>query len=564
MRNALNSTHFAGRPAFRLTPILAALIALLLLGVAWTGVADDAKPAPVLATVNGDKITSTDLDAVLIKTHRNLDRNQKEGFDYNKLLNKLVNDRLLIQEATALGIDEDESLVEYLEKGRRENARRLFVRASFKPEIEITESEIRDYFNEYYWKIKIRTVSVPTRKDAEELIAAINAGASMDSIADAVSLDSHRFNRGLHNLKYWADVANVYREATRGVEVGQLSKPFKLNEVYSVLRVEERLAVDTSDYSRFENKTRSYLTVEARKRAWTEFIDNLQQQSPVTTDSAVLADIRADQASLFRSEFLNGSDATVLSTAAGHGVTDNELRKEVSHKAMSAGTSPFDILLQAGIDAKTEDMLLLVAADKEGFFDSVRVVEQYRQSLDSSLIELYLQEMVVPQIVFKKAEFQAYYDEHLEDFRLPSQYDLQKIIVDSKEKAGEVLSRLKDGADWQYIARQFTTTEPQAKDKKEWTTLQVFPPKVARNIERLAIGQFTESYKTSEGWIIFRVNDIKSGGIRSLQEADNDIRQVMFQRKFTEILDHHLNTMKKNSEIEYNEQEIERYFGVRP
>ncbi len=560
----MNSTQFADRSAFRLTPILAALIVSLLLGIASAGVADDAKPATVLAVVNGDKITSADLDAVLIKTHRRLDQNQKEGFDYNMLLNKLVNDRLLIQEATALGIDEDESLVEYLEKGRNENARRLFVRASFKPEIEITESEIRDYLNEYYWKIQIRTISVPTRKDAEELIAAIKAGAPMDSIAEAVSMDSHRFKGGLHNLKYWADVDNIHRQASRGVEVGQLSKPFKFNEVYSILRVEERLPVDTTDYSRFENKTRSYHTVEARKRAWVEFIENLRQQTPVTTDSAVLADIRADQASLFRAGFLAGTDVTVLSTTTGHRVSDNELRKEVSHKAMSAGTSPFNILLQAGLDAKTEDLLLLAASDERGFLDSASVVERYRQSLDSALIELYLQEMVVPQIVFKKAEFQAYYDEHLEDFRLPSQYDLQEIIVDNEEKAGEVLHRLKDGADWQYIARQFTTAEPQSQDKKEWTTLQSFPPSVARNIERLEIGQFTESYKTSEGWIIFRVNGIRSGEIRSLQEADKDIRQVMFQRKFTEVLDHHLNTMKKNSEIEYNDQEIEKYFGGRP
>jgi foldase protein PrsA len=560
----LNSTISAGRRATRWTLILAALIVALLMLVSSTGVADDTQPVTVLATVNGDKITSADLNAVLIKTHRTMDRNQKEGFDYRKLLDKLVNDRLLIQEASALGIAEDESLLEYLEKGRRETARRMFVRTTFKPEIEIPEAEIRDYFNEYYWKIQIRTVSVATKKDAEDLIAAIKAGAPMDSIAQAISLDSRRFKGGLHSLKYWADVDNAHRVASRGVDVGQLSKPFKFNEVYSILRVEQRLPVDTADYSKFENRTRTYLTVEARKRAWSEFKDHLQQQTPVSIDSTVLAAIKADQASLFRAGFLDGTDATVLSTTTGLNITDSELRNEVSHKAMSAGTSPFDSLLQAGINAKTEDLLLLAAADREGFLDSARIVEQYRQSLDSALVELYLQEMVVPQIVFNKAEFQTYYDEHLEDFRLPNKYDLQEIIVDSEEKAGEVRRRLKDGADWQYIAKQFSTKEPHEHNDDELTTLEVFPPRVAEDIKGLRVGQFSQAYKTTDGWIVFRVNGIRPGEFKSLQKADPDIREVMFQSKFNDILDHHLGTMKKNSIIEYNEQEIEKYFGGRP
>ena len=512
------------------------------------------KPIPV----------SADLDALLIKTHRTMDNLQKDSYDYRKLLDKLVNDRLLIQEASALGIDEDESLLEYLDKGRKENARHLFVRTMFRPEVKISDEEIHDYFVEYYRKIKIRTVAVHTLEQAEEIAAKIEAGAPMDSIAREISLDSRRFKGGLHSLKYWADVENTYRAATEGVEVGRLSKPFKYNQVYSILRVEERSDADMADLDKFEKKIRSFLTVEARRQAWVEFMDKLKQQMPVSVDNSVLAKIEADRDVLFRGEFLAGTDATVLSVSSEHRVTESELRKEVSHTAMSAGTSPFDSLLQWGVDSKTEDLLLLTAADRQGFLDSAAIVGKYHRSLESALIELYLQEMVVPQIVFNKDEFQAYYDEHLEDFRLPNEYDLHDIVVESQETADKVVSQLNDGADWDYTARQFSIAKPHKHDESEWVTLESFPSAVSRDLGQLGIGQHSQAYRTVEGWVIFQVNNMRPGKVKTIEEADPEIREVMFQRKFNEVLDHHLNTMKKNSQIEYNEQEIEKYFSGQP
>jgi hypothetical protein len=73
---------------------------------------------------------STDLDGEIVRLHSRLDAEKMKDFSYRNLFNRMINDRLLVHEARAMGMDEEPWLVEMLEENRRRDAIRLSQRNS--------------------------------------------------------------------------------------------------------------------------------------------------------------------------------------------------------------------------------------------------------------------------------------------------------------------------------------------------------------------------------------------------------------------------------------------------
>ncbi len=91
--------------------------------------------------------------------------------------------------------------------------------------------------------------------------------------------------------------------------------------------------------------------------------------------------------------------------------------------------------------------------------------------------------------------------------------------------------------------------------------LNVFSKVIRDEVERLEIGGSSKAIPIPTGWMIFRVLDRREGRVPPFEEVDMEIRQVMFQRKFNEKLDAHLELLKERSEIVRHEENIERYFS---
>ena len=120
---------------------------------------------------------------------------------------------------------------------------------------------------------------------------------------------------------------------------------------------------------------------------------------------------------------------------------------------------------------------------------------------------------------------------------------------------------LNEGTDFNYIVKKHGLEVVKTNDENQWITLQSFPDQVRREIEKLKIGESSGIFPTTEGPIIIRLRDRQLGDIRSLEEVEMKIREVMFRPRFDEILDKTLDILRLNSKIEYNEKAIEMYFG---
>lgn len=516
----------------------------------------------VLSIVNGDSIFTSDIDAVFAKMHSAMSTADKGAFDYHKLLNKLVNDRLIVQEAEALGIDDDEYVTRLLYERKQNWVRNVYIRNNFIPDTTVSDKSVMKYFAENYHKVRVRTLSVEGKAQADSLAQQIRQGTPMDSLAKLYSVDMFKYVGGFQSMKYWITVEEELRRHLNDAGSGELIGPFPYRAVYCIMRVEETAPADTAELAGMRGYIEAMLRDTKKLDEWNKLVQNLGDKYGLEVDSSAMTEIARSTASVLDSTFQRGSDRPVAKFSGTPVVSELELRQETAHSAMSQATTAIDTLLYKSLNKLVEDQLLY-RAGLESKLDTLSSINRRLESTkDSVLIEVYLKETVASRIKFNHDEFQQYYDENQDKFREPDQLTLRQVLIDGQERADSSVALLKDGADFDYVADKFRKGAKEMAEQSIDASMDAFPKSIQADLAKLTPGQSSNAYPTSEGWVIFKVLDRKQGRLKTLEEVDINIREVMFQRKFSTLLDETLAQLKASSEIVMFDEAIEKYLGA--
>jgi EpsD family peptidyl-prolyl cis-trans isomerase len=539
--------------------------AILLLSLQSALAADPIKTVSVerqlLALVNGDSIFTSDIDALFGKMHATMSAEDKENFDYRKLLNKLVNDRLIIREAESIGIANDSTVATFLTNRKRDYAVRAFIASNFVPRDSVTSAEILDYFRDNYRTEQLRTVSVPSREEATRLLNLVRKGAAMDSIAQAISVDIHRYQGGLHRMKYWADIEPELRKPLMSMKDGDLVGPFPYRQVYAFMRLEKSLPADTAELAKFESYITSIIKLQKKSASWKQFMTDQRRDFRVSIDSITVEQLVTQGSIRIDSAFMTGTDKPIAIVNDSIVVTDRQLRQKIAHEAMSVTNQPFDSLVNRVLGEQVDNAVLYRKAFQAEFDKQPSVVKKLAAARDSMLIEVYLRETVVSKIIFSHQEFDQYYEGHQEEFREPDEYNLKQVLFSRKELADSVVTLLEDGADFDFVANKYVEDPLNLIDKDQWVTLGSFPQQIQSDLANLTIGKTSKAYPTTDGWLVFKVKDRRPGKIKTQSDVEMQIRELMFQKKFDEQMDKVLSTLKANSKIVFFNEAIDRYLG---
>ena len=547
----------------RFAIVMAALCGLTMLSGVLSPTATAAVPdsnVTVLAIVDGDTVYSSDLDRLLIQTHRSMAMSERQSFDYEKLLTRLVNERLLVHEALALGIDEDQSLLNQLEQERKDRAARLWARDNFKPSAKVPEDTVLQYFRDNFYRVAFRMIASRTAEESEAVRKKILAGMPMDSVARASTIDNYKGRAGLHGPLWYVDIEPEVRSLTDTLPVGQLSAVFPYRSVFAVARVEEVIPADTSELHLVRAQIETWFTRQANERAWRAFLEPLRQKFPVVDMTAALDRIRADSANLFTPEYTVGT-ADVVMRVGAIDITDQEFRTELSHDAMLDATASYDALFAKTYEDLSTKHTVTAAAYAAGYDQRPDVVAAYNRSMDSALVAICIAETVNPRIVFSHAEFAAYQKEHPDEFRRPDQLQFDEMTVDSQSVAEEIYQRLKDGAEFEYLARQYNARRPSEVKATEYVDVSKLPQDLQDQVKGMGLHGIPRPLQTDDGWLIVRIRNRRPGEELSPEEADMRLRNIMYQMKFNEQMDSVLSILRSNAEIQYNEDAIRAYFG---
>lgn len=210
-------------------------------------------------------------------------------------------------------------------------------------------------------------------------------------------------------------------------------------------------------------------------------------------------------------------------------------------------------------DRFVEEKILLHVAQKQNISLTSEEKERFLQrlSLDSEtageslndklLVEKYIHELV-KNIIVSEEEVDEYYELHKKEFLQPERVKVSQILVDSENKAINVLKKVRNSTEegFREIARQ-ESLSPEAKKGGEMGLFMPgqLPYEIEKVVFSLKEGEISTVVESSYGYHIFRLDKRYEPELISREDAEALIRRKLLDEKAQRLLEFHLEELKK-------------------
>jgi peptidyl-prolyl cis-trans isomerase C/foldase protein PrsA len=173
----------------------------------------------------------------------------------------------------------------------------------------------------------------------------------------------------------------------------------------------------------------------------------------------------------------------------------------------------------------------------------INSIEEFKKMIwqdnkDEILIQK-LQQEVVDGVVITEEEVENYYEENKSKFKRPARVKARHILVttddktdqEAKAKAKEVLNKLKEGADFATLAKEYSEG-PSAENGGDlgYFSKGQMVPAFEQAAFSLQVDEISEPVKTKFGYHIIKVEDKQEAEIVSLADAKEKIKNLLTQQ----------------------------------
>jgi len=172
------------------------------------------------------------------------------------------------------------------------------------------------------------------------------------------------------------------------------------------------------------------------------------------------------------------------------------------------------------------------------------------------LIEEIMRDNVYRKIVVTPKGIKRYYQEHTDEFTREGSLSFRHILLmfsryetkeDAKSAAEDILNRLKSGEEFGDLAKEYSRG-PHSDEGGLWETDEVkdFRKDLVAKISNLKEGEISPIIDSSFGHHIFKIEEIIPTQTLSFQQAQNEIRNMLFREEFVKKRKEYLKQLRKD------------------
>jgi len=202
------------------------------------------------------------------------------------------------------------------------------------------------------------------------------------------------------------------------------------------------------------------------------------------------------------------------------------------------------------LDQFTREKIFVAAVKDAG----IEITDEQKKHLDRIkqmyLIQNYI-EKILSESPITETEIRQVYDKQPQQYIIPEKRKIRHIIVQSEEKAKEILEKLQEGISFEELAKQNNTdATKQRGGDLGWVGKGVFVKEFEDVAFSLGKGEISNIVKTQFGYHIIRVDDIEGSKQRSFPEVQQEIKRKLEQGRILNIEE--VLKKKYNVQIDYS------------
>jgi parvulin-like peptidyl-prolyl isomerase len=507
-----------------------------------------------VATINGEPVTLEQFNQELSVLSGGKGENEK-GVKEKKfeLLKRLVNTRLIIQEARRMGLDELKELKERVDVFSRVALRDELMERQIK-NIKPDEKEVEKIYRESVKEFKVRSILFEKEEDARRMEKTVREGKDFDETARIFVADKRGKVDGEGNYLKRRDLLPEIKEAVSRMKIGSVSPVVRIRSGFVIFKLED---IRFPDDPLVKERVRLEVLREKQREAFGKYDKTLRTKyvkvnevllesldfdskepgfEKLMKDKRVVAQIKGEKpitvgelADYMRQQLFHGVDRAAEAKRLNK--RKNQMLEEMLHKRVLRKEA-----LRLGID-KTEDYK--------------NKVKEYENSL---VFGTFIQKAVVPDVKLKEEELKAHYDQHIKDYTYPEMMRMSTLVFERREDAEKTILTLRKGTEFQWVKANAegqldrTTRGILDLDGKLLTTRDL-PEELKKAISGAKAGDF-RLYQSSENhFYVLSIQQVVPSRPQPYEEAREKVAQKVYDDKLKKAVEDYADKLRALSDV---------------
>jgi len=507
-----------------------------------------------LAAINDEFITMEDLKKALGAIHEGMKEETPVSKNHiPELFNRLVNSKLIIQEARNIGLDKldhlKKSTDEYSVELLRETL--LFLQAK---DVKVDEKDVDKAYAEASREWRFKSLIIPNQEDVKAFQAGLKSGKTYDQLYDAAIKEGKAKEGGKPDeVIPRSAVSPELLALIDKMKPGEVSPPLPLGTGAVFYRVEE---VRSKEDPELRFKIRTEVDKKTRVKALEEYKQGLIKKN-VKLNKKVYDKISYKVTKAQFEKLLK--DKRVIADIKGEKpITVAELTEALKSKYFHGIERALEgNKVNISKDMVYDEILTTRLFQKDARDRRVAESEEFRTRLkayvDSLLFNEFITKIVRDDVRMTTDDLEAYYKEHSKEFTSPAGLSLTALAFDALPKAELAVDKLRNGTDYKWYK---DNAEGQTSISKEYidyfagtpVTFDSLPEKLAKAMVGAKTGEFRVFPDGKVTYAIAVLEVIKSD-ILPFERVEEVIRQRVFYDKLNKTAESWADKIRASSEI---------------
>jgi hypothetical protein len=502
----------------------------------------------VVAMVNDEPITLKEFEQEL-----NALPEAERSKNREALLKRLINTRLVIQEASRMGLHEIPELKNRVDVFSKVTLRDELMERHVK-NIKPDEKEVEKVYKASVKEWNIKSILFDKEEDAKRMEKAIKEGKDFDETLK--NFLSDKKGKGEAEAKYLKgkDLLPEISGAVSKMEVGSISPILRIQAGFVILKIEG---------VRFPEDP------EAKTRARQEVLRKTQKDSLLNYEKALKGKYAKVNQEVFKSLDFESKepgfekllkDKRVVAEIKGEkpitvGEMTQYLRQQLYHGVERAVESK---RLNKRKSQILDEMIHKRVFQKEALRLGIDKSESYKRKVkdheNSLIFGAFVKKAVAPDVQLKEEELRTYYDQHLKEYTYPEMMKISSLVFSKREDAEKATISLRQGTDFQWLK---ANAEGQV-DKNtagvlnfdgNFLTTKDLPENVQKSVSGAKTGDFRFFAGPNNYFYVLYIQEVVPPKPQPYPEAREKIARKIYDEKLTRALEEYAAKLRAVSDV---------------
>lgn len=512
------------------------------------------KGKKIVASVNGENITLDEFNGKIASVKKDLGPGRK--FDRRAeldLLKRMVNTRLIAQEAKNIGLDklpENQKMIEaYSRDALREELVDRIVR-DVKPDL----AEIERLYKEAVREFRISAVLCDKEDEAKRFEAELRAGKPFIELAKTFQVQGRakQIEEGAY-LRLTA-MNPPYAKAVSAMTTGSTSSIIQTSAGFAILRLDD---IRYGENPQEKENARQAVVDKARAEALQAYDESLRKKfAKANREILDSIDYAAEKPGF---EALLKDARAVAEIKGDKPITVGDLTEQMRYQFFHGFDRAADgKKLNARKGVALESILQRRLFRKEALRLGLDKTESYKGKLREQeagvLFGTFIKKVIQPEIRLKEDEVKAYYRSHTQEFTTPEMMRIRGLVFGAQRDAEGAVEKLKRGAEFQWLAAHAEgQVDRNVKGVLAFDGALVTTRDLAEGVQKAIAGAKPGDfrlYASPEGhFYALAIQDVAMSRPQPYEEVRQEISQRLVGEKITRAVEEYADKLRAASDV---------------